>query len=186
MPAEIIDECDRMVQMINLLLEIAEIDSGAVRIEGEPADICHIASTAFDLYATVAEDSGIAISMDIPPISLTVRGDINKLGRMFVNLLDNALKYTPDGGRVLIRVERSENFVGISIADTGIGIEEKHLSHIFDKFYRIEESRSLPGHGLGLSFVRSVVQAHGGTIDVESKPKSGTTFTVALPILDTP
>jgi signal transduction histidine kinase len=102
--------------------------------------------------------------------------------RAFINILENAIKYTPEKGRVSVEIIREKAYALISITDTGIGIPEQDLPHIFDRFYQVDRSRSSAGFGLGLSIARSIIEAHGGSITVESTPKLGTTFLISLPM----
>ena len=107
------------------------------------------------------------------------------LQRMVANLIDNAIKYTPSGGQVQLRMRIDQDkFVCVDIADTGIGISDVDLPHIFDRFYRCDRSRSMSGTGLGLSLVKAVAQSHGGDIIVTSMPDQGSTFTLTLPMAD--
>jgi signal transduction histidine kinase len=117
---------------------------------------------------------------------LVINGDVSRLQRMVANLLDNAIKYTPAGGRVSVSVKEGQEQVIVAISDSGIGIDEKSLPRIFERFYRGDESRSTPGNGLGLSLVGALVHAHGGEIQVESSPGKGTRFTVVLPKVGLP
>jgi signal transduction histidine kinase len=111
-----------------------------------------------------------------------VSGDRDKLKKVFLNLLDNAIKFTPAGGRIGITVGVESNLAKVQIADTGPGISPEQLPRIFDRFYRATKDDSLPGSGLGLSIVKAIVEAHRGKVDVESKPGQGSVFTVYLPL----
>jgi signal transduction histidine kinase len=181
MAAEIIEECDRLTGMINTMLEIVETDSGIIEMCQNPVNITEILEDVFELYRPVAEGSGIRLSIDVLPAPAFVNGDFRRLRRMLANLIDNAVKYTAPGGSITLSVRHDGPDVRITVSDTGIGIARKDIARIFEKFYRADESRSHPGFGLGLSLVRSIVDAHRGTISVKSRPGKGTAFTVILP-----
>lgn len=179
----IIEESDRLVGIINTMLEIAATDSGATHFQMDEVDVADVVQEAYELFEPVAEDSGVSLSVDCPDGAILVRGDIRRLQRVFATLLDNAIKYTLPGGTVLISAKHNQDKVSISVVDSGVGISKDELPHIFERFYRSDRSRSTPGSGLGLSLARSFVQAHGGEITVASTPGQGSTFTVLLPIL---
>ena len=182
--ATIVEECDRLVGMINTMLEIAETQSGVVEVGADAVDMVELVRDAYELFLPVAEDRGVSFTFDAPNEALCVLGDVTKLQRMMANLLDNAIVYTNRGGAVDVSVEAAQHDVEISVQDTGIGIAEKDLPHIFDRFYRADRSRSTPGSGLGLSLAQAIAQAHKGRITVESSLGTGSTFTVSLPLRD--
>lgn len=181
MAAVIIEECDLLGGIINTMLEIAETDSGVAHLATERVDMGELLRKAHDLFLPVAEDKGISFELDIPGPGFFVTGDTIRLQRCMSNLLDNALKFTPEGGRVVISARDLSGRMEVAVADTGSGIEEEDLPHIFEKFFRSDKSRATPGNGLGLSLVQSVIKAHGGDISVSSARGQGTTFTVTLP-----
>jgi len=113
---------------------------------------------------------------------MILNGDRDQLKRLFVNLLDNAIKYTPQGGKIILESKKEGKIINIEISDTGIGISQDELPRIFDRFYTVDKSRSGVGFGLGLSIVKSIVEAHKGNIEVKSVLNKGTTFTVHLPV----
>ncbi|HOM28951.1 MAG TPA: ATP-binding protein [Deltaproteobacteria bacterium] len=179
----ILEECDHMAGIINTMLEIAQTDAGILRIARERVDIGDLIRKAHELFLVVAEDNGISFDIEIPPEDLFIEGDTVRLQRCISNLLDNAFKFTPRGGRVTISARRLSDQVEVVVADTGEGIAQEDLPHIFEKFYRADKSRSTPGNGLGLSLVQSIVKAHHGEITVNSRSGEGTTFTIILPDL---
>jgi signal transduction histidine kinase len=181
MAVMVIEESDRLVGMINTMLEIAETESGIAALSMNPLDMLDIVKDVYELFLPVAEDEGIHLEIEVPSEKLIVHGDLPRLQRVMANLLDNALKYTPEGGRVLITAKGDRSHVMVSIADSGIGIAEGDLEHIFERFFRQDRSRSQPGNGLGLTLARTFVRAHGGDISVKSHPGKGSTFTVILP-----
>ncbi len=177
----VVEESDRLVAIINSLLEIAEADAGVAQLTMTDVDIGLMVQDACDLFRPVAEDKRIMFNMTVPAEPLILKGDKGRLQRVLANLIDNALKYTPPGGHVQLSVENRLSDVAISVADSGIGIAEQDLPRIFDRFYRADRSRSTYGNGLGLSLAYTFVKAHKGHIDVTSYPDKGSTFRIVLP-----
>jgi signal transduction histidine kinase len=128
----------------------------------------------------LAEEKNIVLSRPSGP-AVTVAGDRDRLKQVLVNLIDNAIKYTPAGGRIAVEVTQAGDAVVLSVADTGIGIAPDALPLVFDRFYRVATDRGEIGAGLGLAIVRSICAAHGGTVTAESTPRAGSTFKVTLP-----
>ena len=178
--ATTIEECDRLLEMINTMLEITETEAGVSPLLMEDVDIAALARDACELFLPLAEDKSLTLVMDAAESSV-VRGNLQRLQRMVANLVDNALKYTPPQGRVTVSVRDRGELVTISVSDTGIGISEKDLPHIFKRFYRGDSSRSQAGTGLGLSLAQAVAVRHGGSLTVASSPGQGSVFTVTLP-----
>ena len=174
-----IEECDRLLEMLNTTLDIAEADSGAARLKLDRVDLAELVATACELFQTVAEDRQIDIAGSIAG-PCWVEGDRQRLQRVIANLLDNALKYTPAGGRVRVALREQGQRVLLTIEDTGVGITPGDLPHVFQRFYRCDQSRSQRGVGLGLSLALAFVRAHGGEIAVTSTPGQGSAFTVIL------
>ncbi len=177
----VIEECDRLIGMINDMLEIAEANSGTFVKATARVDIMAIVSEAFELFQPVAEDEGIKLKIDSSPVSMITTGDLPRLQRTVANLLDNAIKYTPAGGTIRLSVRRNRDEFMVDVIDSGEGIREEDLPHIFNRFYRGDRSRSTPGHGLGLSLAQAIIRAHGGNLAVKSHPGQGSTFTVHIP-----
>jgi len=182
MAATVVEEGDRLVGTINTMLEIAQADSGMAELSRECVDLQELVSDARDLFLPVAEDKNIHLESDIPGKPIVLLGDRARLQRVIANLLDNAIKFTPSGGRVMISARTDASWVIITVTDTGVGIDEKDLPRIFNRFFRSEESRPTPGNGLGLSLARSLARAHGGDITVKSPPGKGSVFSVSLPL----
>jgi heavy metal sensor kinase len=180
MAGMVIDGCDDLIEMGGTMLEIAKADSGVAELDVAPLDFCEIAAEAVDLFAPMAEDKGVEIQWVKPSHNVAGSGDRKRLQRAVANLLDNAVKYTPTGGRVTLTVREDAAGAHIKISDTGPGIDGNDLPHIFERFYRGDKSRSTPGSGLGLSLARAIVRAHGGDITVKSSPR-GTAFHILLP-----
>lgn len=181
MAASTIEECDRLLDMINTMLLISKTESGVGPIVYEEVDLSKVLRDACDLFEATAEDSGLTLVCDVPN-DFRLLGDPRMIQRMFSNLLDNAIKYTPRGGTVSVSVfKKTGPDLVAEIKDTGTGIGPRDLPHIFERFYRCDQSRSKPGIGLGLSLARAIARAHGGEITVESRLNEGSTFTVTLP-----
>lgn len=178
--AGIMEDCDRLLAMINTMLDIAESESGVLKPKSDRVDIASVIMQATDLFMPVAETGSIKISTELSEGCIVI-ADSKMLQRMVGNLLDNALKFTPPGGSVKITTVAEKESIIIMVRDSGIGIYEKDLSHIFEKFYRCDSSRSRKGSGLGLSLVKAIAELHGGSITVRSIPGHGSVFNVTLP-----
>jgi len=183
MGAETIRECDRLIEMINTMLEIAQIDSGLVPVGNTHIDMVELVKQAIDLFEPVVEVKRQTLEFIHNEHQLCVQGNLNSLQRMVANLLDNAIKFTPDKGKIHVSLESRNHDLILLIQDNGIGIEAEKLPHIFERFYRGDESRSAAGNGLGLSLAQATVRSHKGDINVNSKPQQGSTFTVTLPLI---
>jgi signal transduction histidine kinase len=163
------------------MLFISRTEAGVSKPELKPMDLSTLVRDACGLFQALAEEKAIALTWEAPQ-RLEMGGDIRLIQRMLANLLDNAITYTPAGGAVAVAVRANpDHSISITVKDSGIGISEKDLPHIFERFYRGDPSRSEAGAGLGLSFARAVARAHGGEITVESNQPSGATFRVELP-----
>jgi len=181
MAGNVIEECDRMVSMINIMLEIARTDAGLTKLDTKELDINEILVDIVDIYEALAQDRGIILTLLNPGNIPRVSADNAMIQSAVANLIDNAVKYTPSGGEVCIRTGIENGTIMISVTDTGPGIPEKDIPHIFERFYRGDISRSTPGSGLGLSLVMSIARAHGGDVSVRTSP-NGSTFCLSLPI----
>jgi heavy metal sensor kinase len=180
MAAGIIEECDHLLEMINTMLLISRTEAGVEKLNAARVDIAAVVRNACELFRSVAEDRSLRLNCSAPE-TCTIDGDVRLLQRMLANLLDNAIKYTPSGGRIDVDLRpREDRTVVVSIRDTGYGISAKVLPNIFERFYRADPSRSESGAGLGLSLARAVARAHGGDIRVESTPGEGSLFRVFL------
>ena len=179
--ADCVEESDQLLTMLNTLMDISEAETGTLALALEPVDIAALVEDAIDLYREVAEEKAIVLAMSVPT-DLWVRADRNRLRQVVANLLDNAIKYTPRGGRVDCVVSQEETQVVLVVKDTGTGIAAEELPKIWERLYRGDHSRTHRGLGLGLSLVRAVVHAHQGVIDVSSVRGVGSRFTVTLPL----
>jgi len=183
MAASIIEECDRLLDMINTMLLISRMESGVDRKEVAPMDLAAVVREACDLFQPLAEDREIGLTCLVPE-SVPFSGDLRQIQRMVANLIDNAVKYTSSPGGVTVALhQEGHDGVNLIVDDTGMGISEEDLPHIFERFYRCDHSRSREGAGLGLSLARAVARAHEGDISVKSAPGKGSTFTVTLPLV---
>jgi signal transduction histidine kinase len=178
---EIIEESDRLVGMINTMLDIAETDAGVRPLKLERLDFTELVASAAELFRPVAEDRGVTLETLRPEDPAIVHGDPPRLQRAVSNLIDNAVKFTPGGGRVRLTVQTGDGATRLIVEDTGMGIEPGDLPRIFERFYRGDKSRSTPGNGLGLSLARSVARSHKGDILVDSVVGSGSRFELVLP-----
>lgn len=178
--ANTIEECDRLLGMINTMLMISKTESGVDKICPRDVHISGIVRQACELFSPTAEDKQITIECSTPD-GIHLMGDTPMIQRMLSNLIDNAIKYTPSGGNVDIRAAESPDQVVVAVKDSGVGISPKDLPRIFERFYRCDQSRSQAGIGLGLSLARAIARAHGGDIMAASALNEGSTFTVTLP-----
>ena len=185
MASLVIDGSDELIEMIGTMLEIAKADSGVAELAVTPLDIIEIVEGAADLFIPAAEDKRIDIRLNKPPYPVTVLGDRPRLQRVVANLLDNAIKYTPAGGTITLSVTAETSVAKVEVVNTGVGIDDKDISRIFNRFYRCDKSRSTTGSGLGLSLALAIIHAHGGDITVQSSD-SGSVFTVYIPTLSSP
>jgi signal transduction histidine kinase len=195
--ADAVEQVDRVLVVLDALMELAEAQGGTLRLKREPVDLAAVAARALDLYRDVAEARGIELVSVLPagaapaggppagvapppdPNVVTL-GDRARLEQVAANLIDNAIKYTGSGGRVEVTTARAGNDALLSVRDTGRGIPPSDLPRIFDRLFRGDAARTERGLGLGLSLVRAIVEAHGGTVTVESEVGHGSTFVVRL------
>jgi len=179
---QIMEQLDRLLALSNSILDVAEAESGALALRIEEVHLDRLADDMVQTFGAVAADKGIHLDATISA-GLSIKGDRGRLCQVMANLLDNALKYTQSGSRISLTVKPHPDLRGIEIkvADTGIGITEKDLPHIFERYYRADKSRFGPGAGLGLTLVQGIVKAHGGSVTVESAPEEGSVFHVFLP-----
>ena len=179
--ADCVEESDRVLVMLNTLMDISEAESGTMQLRREPVALADVIARAIDLYRDVAEAKGVMLTV-AAPADTVVTADRTRLEQVAANLIDNAVKYTPPGGRVDVEVLRDADAAVLRVRDTGPGIPADELPRIFDRLFRGDTSRAERGLGLGLSLVKAFVEAHGGTVGVESAPDRGSEFTVRLPL----
>ncbi|MEO8128428.1 MAG: ATP-binding protein, partial [Bryobacteraceae bacterium] len=177
-----LQDVERLSQTIRALLLLSQAESGQLAIQWQVLDLTPIAADIVDQFQIPAEGAHLTLTSDLPAECL-IEGDRIQLERLLSNLLSNAMKYTPAGGSVHVGIICTSEQATIVVEDTGLGIKQDHLPHIFDRFYRVPTADQGPdkGLGLGLSFVAWIVKAHRGTIDVQSQIGKGTRFTITLP-----
>ena len=176
------EEVDRMIRLVGSLLTLARADARQIPISYDKVNLSELVTGALEQVRPLAAQRGVALQVVSSP-DLTLQADEDLLLQLLLNLLDNAIKYTEAGGEVSVGWEESGQQVRLWVRDTGVGIADEHLPHLFDRFYRVDKARSRAqgGVGLGLAINGWIVQAHGGSISVESSVGKGSTFTVWLP-----
>ena len=184
--AKIEVETGHLVQMVNELLDLTRIEGGGSVLLLDEVDLGHVAAASAERLRLFAERQGVRLEVEIPEEVPPVRGDEARLGQVLVNLLHNAVKFSPNGGDVTVRVTAVDDEVVVSIGDEGVGIPRQELGRIFERFYKVDRARLRGGGtGLGLAISRHIVQQHGGRIWVESEEGRGSTFSLAIRIAET-
>ena len=180
-------ETGHLVQMVNELLDLARIEGGSQLRIADDVDLGGLAASSADRLRLFAERQGVQLAVDAEPDLPHVQGDEARLGQVIVNLVHNAVKFSPDGGEVRIRVARAGDAVAVSVTDHGIGIPRADRARIFERFYKADRARVRGGGtGLGLAISRHVVEGHGGHIGVGSDEGRGSTFTFTIPLAQPP
>jgi signal transduction histidine kinase len=179
--ADCIEETDRIQRLLETLLDISAAENGVLKLEREKVDLGGLLQGVAELYALVAEEKAIALQV-VPATGLSAWADPTRLRQVVANLVDNAVKYTPAGGSVWLGAETRGSRVAITVRDTGPGIPPGEQEKIWQRLYRGDHSRSQRGLGLGLSVVKALVEAHGGTVAVANHPDGGAVFTIELPV----
>lgn len=174
------EESERIVTMLNTLMDISEAETGVMRLTYEQVSVNALIMEIIELYEYPAENRNIVISTDIPK-DIHVSADRNRLRQVMANLVDNAVKYTPQGGGIHITGKYRKHEIFICVEDTGNGIAREDLPRVFDRLYRADKSRSQKGIGLGLSMVKAIIIAHKGHVKVENVPTKGARFCLTLP-----
>jgi signal transduction histidine kinase len=191
-PAEILQSLDetlaqinQMSEMVENLLTLARADEGRAPLAVEEGDLRDLIGDVAETAGMLGESAGIAVTSKIPAAPVPMAVDRHRIREMLLNLVTNAIKYTPQGGTVALSLAQEDGAVVFTVADTGIGIAPGDLPHIFDRFWRADPARSRtgerPGTGLGLAITKWIAEAHGGSITVQSRPGRGSVFTVRLP-----
>ena len=173
-------ETQRLARLVDDLLSLSRLEASPPLMQ--TVNVQAVVETALSSLFNRAEAAGLTLTLDAPPGVPRVRADADRLEQALANLLDNAIKYTPSGGAVTVRLISEGGYVRVEISDTGPGIPPDDLSHLFEPLYRAESVRHLPGTGLGLTIVRAILEQHGAPVSVRSRPGQGATFTFRLPI----
>jgi heavy metal sensor kinase len=182
---EILEESERTSQVVDSLMLLARADAGKESLECVAVDACAVVAGAAEQGEKLARIQGLKFAVVLPDSPVPIEADYDALRRALLILIDNSVKYTPEGGSVNVRLETKNGFAVASVVDTGIGITDADLAHIFDRFWRADRARSRGqgGAGLGLSIAKWIVEMHRGSIDVESEPRRGSTFHLRVPLV---
>ncbi len=181
LPDRVLGEARGMLEMINTMLEISQTGAKIDRSPRTDLDFAHLVRDLGDFYQPLAEQAGLTLRVHVPERGLAFSGHRAKLQQLVGNLLENAIKYTPRGGRIDLSLDTLPEGVRLVVVDTGCGISAADLPHIYTRFWRADASRSLPGNGLGLALVKAIVTSYGGRLHCDSVPGQGSAFTVVLP-----
>jgi two-component system phosphate regulon sensor histidine kinase PhoR len=175
---------EQLTNLVSDLLELSKLESAGLSPRRAPVDLGFVIHKAFELLTPTAERKHQSLTLDVPKDLPTIKGNADYIERAVSNLIDNATKYTPDGGTIHVAARANGQYVVVEVTDNGIGIPKDDIPRIFERFYRVDRSRSreMGGTGLGLSIVKHVAQVHGGAIEADSTPGQGSTFRLKLPI----
>lgn len=179
-------EADKLAQMVQELSELSRIESGDVRLEKKPFDVGEALALAVNRLKPQADRAGLTLDVDVPPELPTLNADRYRVEQVLINLIHNAIKFTPPEGHITVTAAKDNNAMHVSVADSGIGIPRDDLPRIFERFYKVDKSRAGGGTGLGLAIAKHAVEAHGGRIWAESVEGKGSTFHFAIPLTPSP
>ncbi len=181
--SSMLEEAERLSHIVESLFSISMLDGGEARTVTERIDLTELVRSTAEQMLLLAEDKSIAVEMKLRS-PLWINGDSARLKQVIVNILDNAIKYTPQGGSITVETDKTDTLAVVRVTDTGIGIPAEALPHVFERFYRADKmrSRAMGGAGLGLSIVRSICLAHGGSAKISSTEGSGTACSIELPL----
>jgi signal transduction histidine kinase len=177
-------QTERLSRLIDQLLELSRLESGELPLRREEIELAPLVSQVLSEIEVARSDRGVEVASDVPDDLPPIEADRERVHQVLFNLLDNAVRFTPNGGSVRVSAERHNGSVEVRVADTGVGISAEHLPRLFERFYRADPARSRGdgGTGIGLAIARSVVEAHGGHITARSEPGSGSVFAFDLPV----
>ena len=173
-------DIQRMTTLVDELLELSRLESGQMPVHLAPLSVSEVAGEIVARFEGSAAAAGVKMGIDLPPDLPYVMAETGKLDQILTNLLENALRFTPEGGRVDVSASTGRRWVKLTVSDTGIGIPSEHLPHVFERFYKVDRSRRDGGAGLGLAIAKHLVQAHGGDISVSSTEGQGSSFDLTL------
>jgi two-component system, OmpR family, phosphate regulon sensor histidine kinase PhoR len=179
-----LSQSERLGRLVEQLLDLSRFESGDVPLEREPVSLAPIVTQVLSEIEVARSDRHVHVESDVPADLPAVMADRERIHQVLFNLVDNAVRFTPAGGRVEVRAARLNGTCEVRVVDTGTGISSEHLPRLFERFYRVDPARSRDdgGTGIGLAIARSVVEAHGGHIRAESQIGKGSTFTFDLPV----
>jgi signal transduction histidine kinase len=175
------EEGVRIERLVKDLLDLARFEAGGISLALENVDVDEIFDRVTERHAQAAQEKSVTIEIEPHEDDIRLVGDPHRLEQAVQNLAANALRHTPPGGQVRLGASRADGMVKLTVTDTGVGIPEQHLPHVFDRFYKADQSRSHTGSGLGLSIVKAIVERHGGSVSARSRQGVETTFEIVLP-----
>jgi two-component system phosphate regulon sensor histidine kinase PhoR len=182
----IIGEVDHLVGLVDELLDLARLETGRAVLEAESCEPVALLTRAVERLRPQVERTGLTLHVEVPSDLPPVRVDRGRIEQVLINLVHNAVKFTPEGGDIVVSAELADQMVQVSVRDTGVGIAAEELPRIFERFYKSDAARRSPGSGLGLAIAKHIVQAHGGTIWAESTPGAGATVSFTVPLAAPP
>jgi two-component system phosphate regulon sensor histidine kinase PhoR len=178
----IIGEVDHLVGLVDELLDLARLESGRAIVKPEASDPAALLTRAVERLRPQVARAGLELRIEVPSDLPPVRVDRGRIEQVLINLVHNAVKFTPEGGEIVVSAELVDGMLQVSVRDTGVGVTAEELPRIFERFYKSDPARRSPGSGLGLAIAKHIVQAHGGTIWAESTPDAGTTVSFTMPL----
>jgi signal transduction histidine kinase len=184
--AQLYDQTRQLSRLVDDLRELAQAEARQLPLEVTKVDMVNLLEDIHTIYAPMAEAAGITLELEYVEGSHLIQGDCSRLTQCLQNLLNNAIRFTPEGGKVSMTLTRNDKYLDLKVSDTGSGIAPEHLPHVFDRFYRSDPTRTREtgGTGLGLAITRAIIQTHGGEIDAHSDGKGlGSIFSIKLPVL---
>ena len=173
-------QVNRLEALSSGLLDLSQVETGTVYEEWAPTDLVALVRDISELYASEAEQAGLSFGVDLPDEPLTVRGNEAQLRQAIGNLLDNAIKFTSESGEIQVSLHEDDGWAVLAVQDSGIGVPEEDLDHLFERFHRGRNASGFPGNGLGLAIVIAIIEGHGGRVFAENA-SSGTRFSIRLP-----
>ncbi len=179
-------EVDGMTQMVAEVIELSRIETGKIKLKLEPVDLNLLAEEVIARLGPQADRQQVSLSAELASDLPSVQADKERIQQVIVNIVHNAIKFTPPGGKVVVSTKLDDQSVVTRVSDTGIGISKEDLPHIFERFFKADKSRSTSGTGLGLAIAKHIVQTHGGSVWIQSEQGKGSTFGFNLPLRPNP